>query len=80
MKTIMAILMLLISASALADKPDCVTRWVPACEHSPPGLTKDTQGIAVDTVSVPEPSILTLIGLGVAALGLTRVVARKRKV
>ena len=69
MKTIMAVLLLLVSTSLLA-KPDCNQNPnFPACEHNPKGLTGGS------IAAVPEPGSLALIGLGVAGL----VVARKRK-
>ena len=70
MKTIMAVLLLLVSTSLLADKPDCnLNPNFPSCEHNPPGLTGGS------VAAVPEPSTLALIGLGAAGL----VVRRKRK-
>jgi hypothetical protein len=82
MKTIMAVLMLLISTSVLAVKPDCGTNWVPACDNpsgkTPPGLVAGDSQETTDKIaySVPEPSTLSLLGLGVVAL----VVSRKRKI
>jgi len=76
MKTIMAVLMFLISTSVLAANPNqnaldhanCHASFLDNC---------DSAG-AVDKVSVPEPSTLSLMGLGLAATVLVR--ARKRKI
>lgn len=77
MKTIMTVLLLLTSTSLLAGKPDGVGKpdWV-----GKPDTVAVTGGdvrvIPTNLVSVPEPSILALIGLGIAGL----VVTRKRKI
>jgi hypothetical protein len=77
MKTIMAVLMLLVSTSLLAAKPVCYEgSTFPACVNAnvtPPGLGP---GLTENNVhSVPEPGTLALLGLGMAGL----VVARTRK-
>ena len=84
MKTIIAVLMLLISASVLADKPVCYEgSTFPACvnaNHTPHGLAPDsteTDSPEKTVYSIPEPGTLFLMGLGLAATSL--VTARKRK-
>jgi hypothetical protein len=70
MKTIMAVLLLLVSTALLADKPDCnLNPNFSACKNNPPGLTGGS------VAAVPEPSTLALIGLGAAGL----IVGRRRK-
>jgi len=70
MKTLIAVLLLLVSSSLLAAKPDCFQNPdFPACRNNPPGLTGG------NIASVPEPGTLTLIGLGMAGL----VAAKRRK-
>jgi hypothetical protein len=76
MKTIMAVLMLLVSTSLLAapnsnalEHANCNASFNKNC---------DQQDDAVDKVSVPEPSTLALMGLGLAAIALVR--AHKRKI
>jgi hypothetical protein len=65
MKTIMAVFLLLVSTSLLAERPEC--SFTPgACAGGVPS------GRAA---AVPEPGTLALIGLGAAGL----VVARRRK-
>jgi hypothetical protein len=79
MKTIMAVLMLLISTSVLADRPVCPQgSTFPACVNanapsppSPPGLTETNVHL------VPEPGTLALVGLGLIAVWVR--VARKEK-
>ena len=74
MKTIMAVLMLLVSTSLLAD-PNSNALDNANCHAS----FKDCQTEnGVDKVSVPEPSTLALMGLGLAAI--TLVSAKKRKI
>ena len=70
MKIIMAVLLLLVSTSLLADKPNCYQNPnFPACKNNPPGLTGGS------VAAVPEPGTLALIGMGAAGL----VFARRRK-
>jgi hypothetical protein len=65
MKTIMAVFLMLVSTSLLADRPEC--SYTPgACSGGVP---------SGKIAAVPEPGTLALIGLGAAGL----VVARKRK-
>lgn len=65
MKTIMAVFLLLVSTSLLADRPEC--------SYTPGGCAG---GIPSGKVAaVPEPGTLALIGLGAAGF----VVARRRK-
>ena len=77
MKTIMAVLMLLVSTSLLASP-----NYNAALEHANCNASFnkncDQQDDAVDKVSVPEPSTLALMGLGLAAIALVR--AHKRKI
>ncbi len=68
MKTIMALFLLLVSTSLLADRPDC-SRTPGNCRYDNPSLTR------AQATAVPEPGSLALIGMGVAGL----VVARRRK-
>jgi len=68
MKTIMAIFLLLISTSVLADRPEC-TKIPGSCKDWNPSDTR------ANTAAVPEPGTLALIGLGLAGL----VIARRRK-
>ena len=64
----MTVVLLLMSSSLLADRPEC-SKTPGECAGNPPGLTKDK------IAAVPEPGSLALIGLGVAGL----VIVRKRK-
>jgi hypothetical protein len=68
MKTIMAIFLLLVSTSLLADRRDCTFGDPGSCRNE----RSTTRG---NITAVPEPGSLALIGLGVAGL----VVARRRK-
>jgi len=77
MKTIMAVLLLLVSTSLLAvGKPE----GVPVIDCRGQSCREEMQvlpqAVQINPVSVPEPSILALIGLGIAGLA----VARKRKI
>jgi len=66
MKTLTAVFLLLVSTSALAQKPPC--SYEPqGCVGNPPGLNK--------TSTVPVPGTLALLGLGIAGLAI----ARKRR-
>jgi len=71
MKTIMAIFLLLISTSVLADRPEC-TKIPGSCKDWNPS---DTRANTAAVAAVPEPGTLALIGLGLAGL----VIARRRK-
>jgi len=55
MKTIMAIFLLLISTSVLADRPAC-TETPGGCKDWNPSDTR------ANTAAVPEPATLALIG------------------
>ena len=71
LKTVMVVLMLVIPASLFAVQPDCNLRPdFPACKASPQGLTGN------EVASVSEPGALSLVGLGLAAIGLVKL--RKR--
>ena len=62
MKTIMAVFLLLVSTSALADRPEC--SYTPgACAGGVPS-NRNAQ--------VPETGTLALLGLGVAGLAVWR--------
>ncbi|HBE92967.1 MAG TPA: hypothetical protein DDW55_10715 [Gammaproteobacteria bacterium] len=74
MKTIMALFLLMISTSLLADRPPC-SLDPGACKGGIPSATRGHRGNGGNVTAVPEPGSLALIGLGVAGL----VVARKRK-
>jgi hypothetical protein len=80
MKTVMAVLLLLISTPLLADKPDCYdSSTFPECEHLPPGLQLNLGPTENNDQLVPVPSTLILIGVGV--LGMAGfAAARKRKI
>ena len=68
MKTLMAVLMLLVSTSLLAD-PYSIALKHANCNAS---FNKDCdpQVYAVNKVSVPESRTLELMGLGLALMGL----------
>ena len=72
MRTIMAVFLLLVSTSLLADNR-------PICSGDPgicrDGLQSSRSNAGGNVTAVPEPGTLALIGLGVAGL----VLARKRK-
>jgi hypothetical protein len=68
MKTIIAVFLLLVSTSLMADRPLC-SQTPGGCVGNPPGLAKGK------IAAVPEPGPLALTGLGVAGL----IVARRRK-
>ena len=75
MKTLMAVLMLLVATSLLAapnsnalEHANCNASFNKDC---------DPQVYAVDKVLVPESSALALMGLGLAAIALGRVLKRK---
>jgi hypothetical protein len=80
MKTIMALLMLLISTPLFADKPVCYDgSTFPACEHVPPGLQLNPGPTENNDQLAPVPSTVILLGVGVLGIaGLA--VARKRKI
>jgi hypothetical protein len=85
MKTSVAIHLLLISNSLLADRPLC-SQTPGGCVGNPPGhevhnhqgqVGGDNNGHGEDkTATVPEPGPLVLLGLGLAGL----LVARKLKI
>ena len=68
MKTIIGVLLLLVSTSLMAGRPLC-SQTPGGCVGNPPGHTKN------NIAAVPEPGSLGLIGLGLAGM----MVARKRK-
>ena len=71
MKTILALSLLMISTSPLADRPDC--SLTPGdCRG---GVPSDRSNAGGNFAAIPEPGTLALIGMGVAGL----VVARRRK-
>jgi len=70
MKTIMVVLLLMMSSPLLADRPDCSFNPGDCRNGIPSGLVRGGKNVAV-----PEPGTLALIGLGAAGL----VVARRRK-
>ena len=76
MKTMMAVLMLMVSTSVLAVPPQ-TGQVEQVCENSNnhASFCRESNGT---NVSVPEPSTLALMGLGLAAIALVR--ARKRKI
>jgi hypothetical protein len=72
-KTTMAAVLLLVSTSVLAEKPDCFQDPdFPACKNNPPGLTKSV------IASVPEPVPLVLVGVGIAGLVIARRIKGKK--
>ena len=71
MKTRIAVLMLLVSTSVLADASQ------QGCKSSG-DQAKGCVSVTADAVSVPEPGTLALMGLGLAAITLVR--AKKRKI
>ena len=71
MKTIMVVLLLIMSPSLLADRPDCSFNPRDCRNGIPSGRIVSGDKI----VAVPEPGTLALMGLGAAGL----VVARRRK-
>jgi hypothetical protein len=82
MKTMMAVIMLVMSTSVLADKPVCYEgSTFPACvnaNQTPEGLAANLTENNVH--SVPEPSTLALIGVGAAAFGIAGVIRRKGRI
>ena len=75
MKTLVAVLLLLVSTSVLAVPPtdDQVDK---VCENSNDHASFCRESIGAP-VSIPEPGTLALIGLGVAAIGLVRIGKQK---
>ena len=73
MKTMMAVLMLMVSTSVLAVPPQ--TGQVCENSNNHASFCPESNGT---NVSVPEPSTLALMGLGLAAIALVR--ARKRNI
>lgn len=64
MNKLLAVFLLLFSASVMADKPDCNNSSVANCGNSPPGLDKAS--------AIPIPGTLALVGLGLAGLAIAR--------
>jgi len=70
MKTLMAVLLLLVCTALLAVQPDCnQDPDFPACKNNPRPL------YGGNIARIPEPGTLALIGLGMAGL----VAAQRRK-
>ena len=73
MKSLLVVVLLLLSNASLAVPPDCVNKWVPACDNNPQWISMNND--VREVAAVPEPGMLALLGIGLSGL----LVARRRK-